>query len=95
MKLPIQVPLEPFIPCKRGRGVVLEVRDLGDGTFELATIVPGFGSKQGGVLTAKELFDLGRRLTLAVSMAAKSAWDAVPIFPDRNGSNNGTSDTHV
>jgi hypothetical protein len=71
---PVQVELTPFVPTPRGRGIVLEVRDLGDGTFEVVTMVPGHGAKQGGTVTAEELFRLGRELTKTASALIGARW---------------------
>jgi hypothetical protein len=76
---PITVDLAPFVEAERKpRGVVLEVRCRGDGTFELTTIVPGHGAKQGGVLDVQQLYHLGRRMCLVASVEMKRMFDATP-----------------
>lgn len=85
MPEPITTDLAPFVPHRGSRGIVLEVRQLTDGVFEVATMVPGHGAKQGGTLTVEELFDLARRLQKAASFAMAHRWEALPVFPGRNG----------
>ncbi|MBA4192240.1 MAG: hypothetical protein C0467_30085 [Planctomycetaceae bacterium] len=89
MSPPISTDLEPFIPCRRSRGVVLEVRQLDVDEFEIVTIIPGNGAKQGGVITAEALLALSEKLKHAAVFAMRHRWLAVPSFPSANGSHRG------
>lgn len=86
----IERDLAPFVEARSGRGIVLQIRNLGDGFFELVTIVPGHGAKQGGLIAAQDLFSLGRAMTLAASEQMAEMWHRTPTPATRNG----TTESH-
>lgn len=85
MQPPISIVLEPFIPDRHRSGVTIAVRQVDDDDFEIATIIPGNGAKQGGIVSAEQLYALAEKLKAAAVFAMNHRWQAVPVFADRNG----------